>query len=55
MIINVCHHSTLDTTVNVFIDHEDGDNELLIEDDHRTKLIKCTADKYFTFILFNNQ
>jgi hypothetical protein len=52
MIINVCHHFTLDTTVDVFADHEEGDNELLIEDDHRTKLIKCTADKYFTLQLF---
>ena len=52
MIINVCHHFTLDTTVDIFTDHEEGDNELLVEDDHRTKLIKYTADKYFTLRLF---
>ncbi len=30
MIIKVCHHFTLDTTVDVFTDHQHGDNELLL-------------------------
>jgi hypothetical protein len=50
--MNVSHHFTLDTTVDVFTDHEDGDNELLIDDDHRTKRIKCTANRYFMLRLF---
>jgi hypothetical protein len=48
MIVEVCRLFMLDTTVDLFEDHEDGDNEILVEDDHKTKLIKCTADKYFT-------
>ena len=48
MIVEVCRHFMLDTTVDLFEDHEDSDNEILVEDDHKTKLIKCTADKYFT-------
>jgi hypothetical protein len=52
MIVEVCRHFMLDTTVDLFADHEDGDNEILVEDDHKTKLIKFTADKYFTLRLF---
>ena len=36
----------------VFEDHEQGTNESLVEDDHQMKLIKYTADKYFTLRLF---
>ena len=53
MILNVCHHFALDTTIDLFPDHEDGANEILVEDDHKTKLVKCIADKYFTLRLFN--
>ena len=48
MITEVCHHFILDSTFNLFDDHEDGNNESVIEDDHTTKLIKCTAHKFFT-------
>ena len=40
MILNVCHHFTLDTTIDLFPDHEDGANEILVEDVHTTKLVK---------------
>ena len=53
MIQNVCHHFALDTTIDLFPDHEDGANEILIEHDHKTKLVKCIADKYCTLRLFN--
>ena len=48
MILNVCHHFAPDTTIDLFPDHEDGANEIPVEDDHQTKLVKCIADKYFT-------
>ena len=53
MIVNVCHHFALETTIRLFADHEDGENEMLVEDDRRTKLVKFVADKYFTLRLFN--
>ena len=53
MIVNVCHHFALESTIRLFADHEDGENEMLVEDDHRTKLLKFVADKYFTLRLFN--
>ncbi len=53
MIVNVCHHFALETTMPLFADHEEGENEIVVEDDHRTKLIKFVADKYFTLRLFN--
>ena len=53
MILEVCHHFILDKSgQSVFEDHEQGMNESLFEDDHRVKLIKYTADKYFTLRLF---
>ena len=53
MILNVCHHFALDTTINLFpADHEDGANEILIEHDHKARQVKCIADKYFTLRLF---
>ena len=48
MIVIVCHHFALESTIHLFADHEDGENEMLVEDDHRTKLLKFVADKYFT-------
>ena len=53
MIINVSHHFAIDSTVALFTDHEDGDNEAVVEDDHRTQLTKFVADKYFTLRLYN--
>ena len=53
MIVNVFHHIALETTIRLFADHEDGENEMLVEDDHRNKLVKFVADKYFTLRLFN--
>ena len=32
----------------LFEDHEEATNECLFDDDHRTKLIKYTAEKYFS-------
>lgn len=53
MIINVCQHFALESTLALFADHDDGDNEAVVEDDHRTQLTKRVADKYFTLQLFN--
>ena len=52
MIVNVSQHFALDSTSELFADHEDDDNEILVED-HRTILMKRVADKYFTLRLFN--
>ena len=40
------------TTEDLFSEHEDGDNEVLVEDDHRTQILKHVADKYFQLRLF---
>ena len=53
MIIKVCHHFSLDTTIDLFSEHEKGMNEVVVEDEHTTKLIKCIADKYFMLRLYN--
>ena len=53
MIIYVCHHFALDSTIDLFKDHADGENEVVVEDEHRTQLIKGIADSYFTLRLFN--
>lgn len=53
MILQVCRYFSLDTTKKLFSDHEDGFNELLLEDDHSTQLTKFVADKYLTLRLFN--
>jgi hypothetical protein len=52
MILEVCHNFLLDGNKSVFADHELGANEDMVEDDHQVKLIKWTADKYFTLRLF---
>lgn len=51
MIINVCHHF-VNTRQVLFADHEEGSNERVFEDEHRTKLAKHCADQYFTLRLF---
>ena len=48
----MCQHFTLDSSFELFKDHEDDDNEFLAED-HKTNLIKRVANKYFTLRLFN--
>ena len=52
MIIQVNKHFVLDTPTMLFLDHEDGANENLVEDDHKVKLVKGTANKFFTLRLF---
>ena len=52
MILEVCHHFLLGGNKSVFADHELGANEDMVEDDNLVKLIKWTADKYFTLRLF---
>ena len=53
MKINVCQRFALESTLPLFADHDDGDNEAYVEEDHRTHLTKRVADKYFTLRLFN--
>ena len=52
MIVNVVQHFMIDSTSALFTDHENDDDEILV-DDHRTTLLKRVADKYFTLRLFN--
>ena len=52
MIIKVNNYFALDTQRHLFEDHEEDTNERVFEDDHRTKLVKLTADRYFTIRLF---
>ena len=40
MIIEACQHFSLDSSEELFSNHGEGLNEMLLEDDHRTKLIK---------------
>jgi hypothetical protein len=42
----------LDASHQVFNNHEQGLNENVFEEDHRSKLIKLTAERYFTLRLF---
>ena len=53
MIVKVCHHFVVDSTIKLFPDHGYSDVEILVEEDHITKLTKFIADKYFTIRLFN--
>ena len=52
MILEVINHFFVDksTRSTVFSDHDPEENDM--NDDHRVKLIKHTADKYFTLRLF---
>lgn len=52
MIVEVSNHFFVDKSSRstVFSDHDSGMNDM--NDDHRVKLIKHTADKYFTLRLF---
>ena len=52
MIIQVNKYFALDTQLRLFEDHEEATNERVFEDNHRTKLIKLTADRYFILRLF---
>ena len=53
LILEVCQHFIVDRSDNnnLFDDHELGANEIAFEDDHRVKLVKHVADKYFTLRL----
>ena len=53
MIVNVGYHFALETTEHLFTEHEYGNNEVLVEDDHRTQILKYVAKKYFTLRLFH--
>ena len=53
MIIKVSHYFSLDTTINLFLEHKKGMNEVVVEDERMTKLIKWIAGKYFTLRLYN--
>ena len=50
MILQVCYYFLLESNKAVFSHHELSSN--VVENDHQTKLIKRTADKYFTMRLF---
>ena len=52
MMLEVCHHLLLDGNKSVCGDHEFGANEDMVENDHQVKLIKWTADKYYSLRLF---
>ncbi len=52
LVMKVCNHFILDASHQVFNNHEQGLNENVFEEDHRSKLIKLTAERYFTLRLF---
>ena len=54
MIVEVCHHFVANKShhLNIFGDHDPEMNEVGFDEDHKMKLIKSTADKYFTLRLF---
>ena len=55
MIMEVCHHFVVNESchlLDVFGDHDPWMNEVVFDEDHRMKLIKYTAEKYFTLRLF---
>ena len=52
MIVAVCSHFVMDCNCPVFDDHEQGLNENVFEDDHKSTLIKFTADRFFMLRLF---
>jgi hypothetical protein len=54
MIMEVCHHFVVNEScnLNIFGDHDPAMNEVGLDEDHKLRLIKCTADKYFTLRLF---
>ena len=52
MIVAVCSHFVMDCNFPVFDDHEQGLNENVFEDDHKSTLIKLKADRFFTLRLF---
>ena len=54
MIMEVCHHFVVNESChsNIFGDHDPGMNEVGFDEDHRMKLIRYTADNYFTLRLF---
>ena len=53
MILEVCQYFIVDQGhLGLFDDHEEGNNEILFEDDHKIKLLKYIANKYFILRLF---
>ena len=54
MIMAVCHHFVVNESCHfdIFGDHDTGMNEVVFDEDHRMKLIKYTAEKYFTLRFF---
>ena len=52
MIVAVCSHFVMDCNCPVFDDHKQGLNENIFENDHKSTLIKLTADRFFTLRLF---
>ena len=52
MVIELCNQILLNRHKSLFADHELGEREDIVEDDHQINLVKWTADKYFTLRLF---
>jgi hypothetical protein len=52
LVLSVCNHFVMDSTHQIFQDHDQGSQDNLLEENHRSSLIKLMAERYFTLRLF---
>ena len=47
LVLSVCNHFVMDSTHQIFQDHDQGSQDNSLEENHRSSLIKLTAERYF--------
>ena len=52
MVLSVYNHFVMDSTNQLFQDHTEEPQDNMFEENHRSSLIKLTAERYFTLRLF---
>lgn len=52
LVMIVFNHFSVESTKNVFTDHDDGLNEIMFTGDHRATLIKLIAERYIRLRLY---